>query len=189
MINSVHRSHKALQKWAGEAEEAGNDSAVTQTMLSPMFATRLEWILGILGPVHTSQKLSESQKSGVFHVAQRWTGLATELRKHAKRTEFEQEVNNYLDRQFQDRLNRQLDPLHWAAFYLLPENVGKEIPATTRVSVQKVIEKFCGESAIQPFYEFRQKQKPFNDEDLWADLHPRMFWLKAVRSQISAVDD
>lgn len=182
MLHSVSRTYTALERWAEQEEAAKNESGVVKTILDPLFSKKLDWLLNILAPLHQAQKMSEAQGSNILLVAQRWTKLVTDIQRGAKRTQFEQEVSDYLSKGFEVRLRRQLTPLHWTAYYLLPDTVGEQLPDTARMSAQHIITRYCGEAGVKIFFEFRAKQGQFHAADLWTDLRPGIFWLKAVRS-------
>jgi hypothetical protein len=189
MLHSIHRSQEALRVWADE-DESGDRKAIAGVVLDPTFRFRLEDLLVILEPLHKAQKMSEAQKSSILWVLQRWEDLRIEIRKRAKRTHYEKVIGDFLDKPFQQRLARQLSPLHFTAYYLLPERREKALTASERIQVQDTITKYCGKEAVVTFFEFRARENGFNDNDLWANLDsPYLFWLKAVSSAPVACPD
>jgi hypothetical protein len=181
MLQSINRTYKALCAWADKQEESG-DSEITQIILDSSFRLRLEGVIGVLGPVHQAQKRSEAQGFSVFEVVRQWLAIASEVRRRAKRTHFEQEICSFLEGRFKARMERQVAPLHWAAYYMLPEisSMGKEIPSARRAAVKGVIEKYSGKDAIRSFFEYYQREGAFADPSLWRDLSPKAFWMEAV---------
>jgi hypothetical protein len=190
MLRSISRSHDALLEWADKEDSTrGDDYAkgagrVVDILLDPLFRLSLEQLLGILEPIHQAQKMSEAQASNLFKVLKRWDNVATEFRRRARRTVFEDEMNTYFASggQFERRKKRQTDVLHWAAYYLL-STTAEDIPSDLRVSLQNFLSLHCGDEVITPFFEFRQQQNRFSylDEDLWSNAgNPKLFWLKAV---------
>ena len=186
MLQSIHRSQEALRAWADE-DESNDKKGISKIVLDPTFRFRLEDLLHIIEPVHKAQKISESQKSTILWVSERWLDLRIELRKRAKRTQFEKEIGEYLDKGFQQRSARQLSPLHLTAYHLLPERRQKELTAAERLQVQETITKYCSREAVITFFEFCARENNFNDKDLWASPSPYLFWLKAVRSTLVAM--
>lgn len=181
MLQSVNRSLKALSAWADKQEESG-DSDVTRIILDPSFYLRLDGVISILEPFHQAQKKSEAQGFSIFEVVRQWLAIASELRKRGRRTYFEQEVCGFLEGRFKARMERQVSPLHWVAYYMLPETpcTGKEIPSATRAVVKEVIEKHVGKDVIRSFFEYYQREGSFADAGLWGNLSPKAFWMEAV---------
>lgn len=181
MLKSVHRSYEALCAWADKQEESGG-SDITRIVLDPSFRLRLDSVIMLLEPFHHAQKRSEAQGFSIFEVVSQWLAIASEVRKRARRTQFEQEVCIFLENRFQARMEKQILPLHWVAYYMLPEisGTGKEIPSARRAVVKGVIEKYGGQNAARSFFEYYQREGLFGDASLWRDLSPKAFWMEAV---------
>jgi hypothetical protein len=181
MLQSVSRSYDALCAWADKQEES-SDLDITRIVLDPLFRLKLDGIIAVLEPFHQAQKKSEAQGFCIFDVVSQWLSISSDLRKRARRTHFEQEVCGYLDRQFKARMERQVTPVHWAAYYMLPmiSSTGKQIPSATRTDIKGVIEKYAGKDAVHSFFEYYQREGSFADASLWRNLSPKAFWMEAV---------
>jgi hypothetical protein len=162
------------RKLFADEDESDDKKGISKIVLDLTSRFRLE-DLQIVEPVHKAQKISESQKSTILWVSERRLDLRIELWKRAKRTQFEKEVGEYLDKGFQQRLARQLSPLHLTAYHLLPERRQKELTAAECIQVQETIAKYCGREAVITFFEFCARENGFNDKDLWTSPSPYLF--------------
>ena len=84
---------------------------------------QMESIRELLQPLDEELKKSESGKSHLGHVLSRWLSILEHL-EDRKKTDFAIELESFLapgDGTFEQCYQRQIKPVHIAAYYLLPE--------------------------------------------------------------------
>jgi len=155
--------------------------------MSKEFWTELEPLRELLQPIDEALKMSESGKSHLGHVLERWLKITKHL--NIKKLDF-QELEPFMSTDngtFSKRYNRQVVTLHIVAFFLMPQSHNQRIPVEfdgriydffrQYTTVQEEFNTLCCE-----FEDFRAQQPPFEPaRRYWAFSNdPKRFWHAAA---------
>jgi hypothetical protein len=99
-------------------------SWIKSALRNTTFWDKLDMLRQILDPIHNSQKQSETDYANIGLVKQRWNHIQAELQKLEKIRQFPINWAAFWDR-FTARERRQLQDVHYLAFYLLPFHVDR----------------------------------------------------------------
>ena len=121
------------------------------------FWNHLKKLIAILKPINEAISMSEDVKSDIGKVINRWRNIEIHLRTYID-SEFSVEINTFLTSGFPNRINRQFEDIHWAAFYLDPANRDTGLEGMLQERVHQAIRRYCKEDpeeAIRQFSAFR----------------------------------
>lgn len=187
MLYSIKRSSEALKAWAVAALSSGDAkvSIIQIILYRKDLWLEIDNLLALLEPLHKAQKASEAQNTDIMMVTKRWLDLQVHFEAQIMVSLFGEDIRSYLfneNSSWFNRFNRQVSPLHWAAYYLHPQNAGDDVPLPSNIisALDKVIEKYAGEGGVNSFYYFRNKEEGFYAPDIWKQKRPLDFWLRAV---------
>jgi hypothetical protein len=186
MLTSLFDSQEAILEWALNSTTALTSvkgREVIKTITSHTFWWELKELIKILKPLHIARKESEAQNSSIMEVAQRWLALYESFQILATQTSFKDDFIFYLEgSSWQSRILRQLEPLHWVAYYLNPARAGERLDHTIRNYIEGILCLFEDEnsSAWYEFLAFRQRIGVFYNNSCWKAKTPSLFWLEAV---------
>jgi hypothetical protein len=123
LVLSVLKNKQALFSWVADAQAQTGKKKGTNTLrliiLDSEFWNKLEEVAVIIKPIHDAQKMSESNSATLAHVVPWWLKLEQKLKAYT-------EVYLYLkpilapSGVFNERLNKQTQPIYWATFLLDP---------------------------------------------------------------------
>jgi Protein of unknown function (DUF 659)/hAT family C-terminal dimerisation region len=205
LINSVLQNKAALQDYAIEYGPQHLKYGAHETILSSQFWTRLGLLHELLEPLNTAIKMSESDKSNLGHIMDRWAGILKNLKRgqldFPDLEEFLEDhpIDDLIEdpiedptkqkRTFFTRFKRQVLPIHTAAYYLNPLNRNQPMTAENQTKVFDFFKQYSesSEDAKTLRVEFLQYQNgifPFEQgRACWEHTDdPRMFWLMQMHS-------
>ena len=146
---------------------------------------QMESIRELLQPLDEELKKSESGKSHLGHVLSRWLSILEHL-EDRKKTDVAIELESFLapgDGIFAQHYQRQIKPVHIAAYYLLPESLTKGITAHFDSQIQIFLRRYTTSEADYTticfeFESFRAQEPPFEyGHRCWTLVsHPKLFW-------------
>ena len=189
LIQSILKSKDALKRYASDygdlpAKERIKRSAI-DAIRSRDFWMQLESIRELLQPLDEELKKSESGKSHLGHVLSRWLSMLRHL-VNRKKTDFAIELESFLvtgTGTFAQRYQRQIKPIHVAAYYFLPESRNKEITAQFDSQIQTFLRRYTTSeddysTICFEFESFRAQEPPFEyGRRCWTLVdHPKLFW-------------
>jgi hypothetical protein len=168
---------------------------VSGDLMNRRFWADLDQFLEIIQPIHEGQVMSEADNSHIGHVVNRWLGIERHFETIVQRAPNDDGAPAGLCLEpYARRLQRQIQPLHWAAHYLDPLNVGR--PFESQVvydAVHRLINYLDGAEymfdyrppagvavpAIHKFALYRAQDGPFHEHSpAWgAAENPRAFWV------------
>jgi hypothetical protein len=168
-IQSINKSSEALKAYA---ERPDDDKSKPITIKPLLYKTSDFWqqsraLEVVLEPIHTQQKMSESNRSTLGKVYTRWitlNGHFQEFRKASSGTWW-QEINNYCTRVgrggWNDRCKQQVLPIHLAAYILLPVNHDALLTAELQKEADDWVMEKTGPKGFHQWYQYRKKQGTF----------------------------
>ena len=192
LIRSVINNKDALKRYAFDYGDLAASQRIKDPALviirSSNFWAGLESIRELLQHLDEALRMSESGKSHLGHVLSRWLGILDNL--NAKKAEFPNELSTFLlpkDGTFGQRYQRQVKAIHVTAYYLLPENRTKNLPANFEGQIQTFLRQYTSTQAdyqtiSYEFESFRAQESPFEYGRRCWDLseHPKLFWHAAM---------
>jgi hypothetical protein len=122
LINSLRRCKDALRAYANDSQRVKSDlrDNAGQTLKNPSFWAGLDQLNDILKPIDELLRIPESGKAHLGTVLARWKTIDALIPQHAFHvtglTKFR------LDK-FIPRFHRQVNDMHWAAYFLMPQHV------------------------------------------------------------------
>ncbi|CRG84903.1 similar to zinc finger, BED-type containing 4 [Talaromyces islandicus] len=160
MLQSIKDNEIALTKYVREHECRDEIKVVLRSM---DFWDTVSQILYILKPIHEAIKASESVASHAGYVLQRWFDAMRHLEACSMSKEFGDDLTHYMASKFHDRMRRQVQDLHWAAYYLNPLRTTDTMPGTLQALLQ--------------FSQFRNSTGEFFEAKSWSfKERPQHFW-------------
>jgi hypothetical protein len=174
MLNSCERSKRALKTYVEDYIRNTKDTQefkVWRTFCQDIllnntaFWNPLESLLAIIAPISEKYKASESLKALVVYAFDRWLQIISELNDVSQSwNHFAGAIRQYkyaptivltrgrtLKHPRKDgkskealRLDKQLKPIHVAAYYLIPENYDKILLSKRRNQIYEAIKQYCG---------------------------------------------
>jgi hAT family C-terminal dimerisation region len=154
---------------------------------------KLEALRELLQPIDERLRMSESGKSHLGHVLNRWAGILQTMRRKSVE---HQELETFISDEggpFMERYRKQVLPIHIVAYYLMPETTISDIEnAFAPIPVdfeKKIMDFFRRYSSSDEEYKkmsrefnfFRTQQSPFESvRQCWEEYKdPNLFWLFA----------
>ena len=190
LISSLLRSKDALRRYAEvhKAKDLGHDAF--EYICDNTFWAELEILREILKPIDEKLKMSESSKSHLGHVMNRWNDIVDHL--HRKATAIP-ELIDFLEQSddditgtkgaFHRRYNRQVTTIHTVAYFLMPENRQVQIPVVYERPIYNFFRQYTNsqteyETICEEFQAFRSQQAPFESIRVcWDHIQkPKVFW-------------
>src|SRR5579859_2016235 len=189
LVQSVLKSKDALKRYASDYGDLPESQRIKQSALdvirSREFWVQLESIRELLQPLDEHLKMSESGKSHLGQVLLRWMGILEHLETRRK-TDFAVELGDFMspgNGTFALRYQRQIKPIHVAAYYLLPETRTKTITEYFDNQIQIFWRRYTTSTADYEticfeFESFRAQEPPFeHGRRCWTLVtHPKLFW-------------
>lgn len=200
LIESVLNSKDALRRYAtsftGQLPYGAANSIDDQDQL---FWPALERLRELLHPIDEAVRMSESDKSHLGTVLQRWETmnqhLTSSIRYYPDLATF---MNPETEGGFSQRFARQITPIHIAAYYLTPKNRELSFQLDQHSDYRRQLYKFLREYSSSPddaklvekeyVYYVTQRECFEKDECCWGhEESPKDFWLFAsLRSRYLA---
>lgn len=153
---------------------------------------RLEALRELLKPIDERLRMSESGKSHLGHVLDRWG----EILKHLRMQSIEHEALHAFvsDGAFSERYNKQVLPIHIVAYYLVPHTTLNDIrnkvgpiPIGFENKITAFFHRYCSSEdneqlIMREFVRFRDQQSPFEpSRQCWVERDdPYHFWHAAM---------
>lgn len=185
VLMSLSNNMRALQYYTTDAEIKMDRSIITD-LQDNTFWNNLGDLLRIIQPLHEAQKELEASGSHIGLVAARWIRIQEGLRA-LRLVNFKDDLQLFVDYDLPARMSIQLTPLHWAAFYLIPEKFNFFISPATELQIIEVFEKHITDreksnAARNQFYAFRTRTGVFELAPAWKEINDfANFWRMMVR--------
>jgi len=202
LITSLLKNKDALKRYVGAYEDFPAKQRIKQpvidTIMNRNFWNELELMRELLQPIDERLKMSESGKSHLGHVLNRWMDLLKHLNEKKKEI---MELEAFIDNgTFGNRYTRQVLPIHIVAYYLMPQTTLRDrntpdrtksaIPLNMEQQIMGFFRRYTTSEAdakilIREFAMFRTQQPPFEPERLcWEQPdNPAVFWELATETQ------
>lgn len=191
LIRSLLNTKDALRQYVlrYESHDIGED--IHESIISRQFWTELEALCDLLKPIDEALKMSESGKGHLGYVLERWKNIYAHLLSMQK--EFPG-LDEFLringgPGTFANRYNRQVKPIHIAAFYLMPSIVAnrdpdKEMDKGHKTQILAFIEEYAPSPEMADImqdeflYYINQEGKFESTDGCWKRMDkPLSFWL------------
>ena len=192
LIQSVINNKDALKLYAYNYAEYPASQRIKESVIniikSSDFWAELESLRKLSQPLDEGLRISESGKSHLGHVLTRWTGFLDHLT--AEKVGFPNELSSFLspvNGTFAQHYQRQVNSIHIAAYYLLPENRTKSLPASFESQLQIFFQQYTStlvdyQTISIEFESFRAQESPFEyGRRCWGLAnHAKLFWHAAT---------
>jgi hypothetical protein len=150
---------------------------------------RLKSLYQLVYPFHEHQKMSESNRAGLNKVYPRWIKLNSHLQQFREPGSFSwwQDVDAYCNRigqgGWQDRIDKQLLPIHLVAYLLTPEHRETILMPALMMKAEKYVQDHCGDTAYGQWVDYLTAEGCFNlQQACWTryKANPKLFWKSSV---------
>ncbi|KAE8549030.1 hypothetical protein EYB25_007545 [Talaromyces marneffei] len=178
MLQSIKRSEAALSKLA-RREDIDLGATLKAVLEDDLFWIYLGRLIQIIKPLHEAIKMSESVKSDMSKVLQRWLNINRHLLACQPLQPFSEDIEAFSRITFRQRLEKQLTDMHYIMYYLDPKNCHTNLQPQLQRRVNNVISKYCSDSAsaVAEFVAFRTKSGVFFEALCWDHTaDPKLFW-------------
>jgi Protein of unknown function (DUF 659)/hAT family C-terminal dimerisation region len=192
LVQSLLDNKDAIKRYADEFGLLPASERIKQPALNAIrnreFWGKLEALRELLKPIDECLRMSESGKSHLGHVLNRWKVIL----KHLKNRSLEhEELKSFIEEgAFMERYNRQVLAIHITAFYLMPattindiRNESIALPLGFETQITEFVKRYspsaeAARAAIREFMLFRSQQPPFEPvRQCWQELDdPHLFW-------------
>ncbi len=186
-VQSINRASEALKAYAERPDDNPREPVKIKEMLN---RTNSIWQLlpaleAVLEPIHTHQKMSESDSATLSKVYPRWIALNAHMQKFRAPGygPWWQEVENYCSRVgkggWEYRMEQQLQPIHLAAFILCPEKHAEQLTPGFQEKANMYILEHAGQRGFNQWCQYRRKEGNFNPtRPCWEHFSHRaeQFW-------------
>jgi hypothetical protein len=145
---------------------------------------------------YKAQKMSEDNKSTLAYVFERWANIQTHLSKFANSgSSFAHDLKQFMAHEdgklWKARRDRQVMPIHVAAFFLQPHNFDAYITQHSQDQIYNILRQHIPdhEKALRQFLQFRDRRGPFNTgNQAWKFKDPSLFWsyMKATCPELAS---
>lgn len=190
MISSILRTKEALQRYGldGRSSLTTGGTSLINVILSRDFWVNVETIEQILQPVHEVQKMSESCKSHLGHVLQRWNTIDHRWLAMRRSGQFPQVEMIYAGDHnsiWRQRSVKQQTDLTWLAWALDPGNSDRSnLPAGRIDNMLSLLKKHTAPEqhteVVEDFFAFRDCDGKFGAwREFWKEDYvkkPVLFW-------------
>jgi hypothetical protein len=171
-------------------EEKQCPGAIANKIRSYEFWGLLDELIDLLGPIDEAIRMSESGKSNLSKVVERWLDIRSQLSKVSSRyMQFKVEVTHFLANIMPYRQQKQLTDLHWAAFILDPTHSDHPLDGEQEDRIIKLIQRFSPtdpKAAIRDFANWRGRTGSFYKSLAWEiQSDASSFWSLQVIMRIS----
>jgi hypothetical protein len=184
MLQSLKNNEKSLTQYVRDHPCKDEIKSILRSM---DFWDDLSEILVLLKPIHEHIKASEAVASHAGCVLERWFGIMRHLESFQKSWTVGNDISSYMASRFHDRMRRQVQDLHWAAYYLNPLIIHEDMPSSLQGKVFQVIERYCTQKpqeATLQFAQFRTSAGEFFQSRCWSfKTDPKSFWEVQVRCE------
>ncbi|KAI0998238.1 hypothetical protein K3495_g9958 [Podosphaera aphanis] len=194
-MESILRVQTALQAYTIHPEAS---KEWKNTLLYDLWWRKLKSLSLLFKPIHSSQKMSESNSATLAKVLPRWNRIDSHLRHNSyhHNCEFSQDINSYLEREgnggWQSRRDKQLLPIHFTSFMLLPANSSHKLDISDQIKLEKSLrEREDGHRLFQEWCQYIEKYGAFNiTKDCWKIFkdEPKPFWLTVFWTSVEEAD-
>lgn len=178
MLQSIKRSEAALSKFA-RREDIDLGATLKAVLEDDLFWIYLGRLIQIIKPLHEAIKMSESVKSDMSKVLQRWLNINRHLLACQPLQPFSEDIEAFSRITFRQRLEKQLTDMHYIMYYLDPKNCHTNLQPQLQRRVNNVISKYYSDSAsaVAEFVAFRTKSGVFFEAPCWDHTaDPKLFW-------------
>jgi hypothetical protein len=178
MMQSIKRSEAALSKLASRRNIELSDT-LRAILQDDLFWSHLGKLISLFKPIDEAIRMSESTKSDVSKVSQRWLSINRHLVDCQRFKPFEDDLCKFNMTTFHQRLDKQVSDIHWAIFYLDPANCNVNMLPALQKRVNNIIRRYCVDPgvALEEFTSFRAKDGAFFEASCWDYTNdPKLFW-------------
>jgi hypothetical protein len=176
LLKSVFSQRPVLQRYIVTTSE--DPCEIKSIIEDAEFWNSCYSLSGLFEPIHKAQVESESVSARIHEVLPTWRRLKAHLDAFAAGNA---EVQKYMTEGWPQRLEKQVLPLHYLAFYLQPQYVGIALGDKATGMVLRAFKTYAGGSYVEllkEFYCFRNKEFPYGSNgNSW--LHAgdsELFW-------------
>ncbi|RKF55284.1 hypothetical protein GcC1_204035 [Golovinomyces cichoracearum] len=188
-IDFICNSENALKSYIAYPD--ATSSTIKSLLSTPQFWQKLSGLWLFFKPIHTHQKMSESNGATINKVYPRWIDInrhMNEFQLEESGSPWWQEINSYCTSTqgvWNQRMEKQLLSIHLAAYILTPENSKTVILSHFQEQINDFIRAKYGEnsSAVASYFEYVDQEGPFNIlANFWKHYtyKPLLFW-KSIR--------
>jgi hypothetical protein len=195
-INSLIRSKIALKAYAIDNTKGLDASEFIKTqLLDHRFWNNLEDVKEVLQLIHEQQKMSESNRAHLGYVVTRWKKIADHLRQLIARTNYPHadrirtiftprpNAKGDLIHLWNDRFNKQVTDIHFAAYHLDPANQHIAATIDEEMALLGCLKRYTyTEEAFRAtrkqYYQFKSRTGPWlTSNHMWSEMNdPLLFW-------------
>ena len=171
-LMSLSNNMRALQYYITDPG-INMDTRIIKDLQDNAFWNNLSDLLWVLQLLHNAQKEFEASKTHIGLVAARWIRIQEELKALCLVT-FNDDLQQFIHQDFPTRMDTQLTPLHWTAFYLILEKCNFYISVPNELQNIEVfdtyiIDKEEASAARNQFYAFRTCTGIFDLTPAWKE--------------------
>lgn len=159
------------------------DDELRGVLRSMDFWDEIDQLVRVLKPIHEHIKACDAVSAHAGYVVQRWLDSLRHLDTFRGSTSIGHDIASYLDSKFHDRMNRQVQDLHWTTHYLNPTTVHESMSVPQQQQIFDVIRRYCKnpQEAVLQFAHYRIAAGEFSQSCSWGSVNQReMFWLIQV---------
>ena len=150
--------------------------------------------------MHELQRTSEDNKATLSYVFERWQKISSYLYTFANScSSFADDINRFIIHKekmpWKARFDRQITPLHVAAYYLQPQHFNSDILPTLQDQILDLLKAYIPDfsTAYKQFFDFRLQRNAFQPSSRsWTMVDdPVIFWAyhRAMCLELSAFAD
>jgi hypothetical protein len=182
MVKSLNDSKEALRTFAIRDEVQFPYKSQLQDQ---EFWAATSDLLQLLKPIHRVQKMSEANRANISYVYPRWMEIELHLHQIANsKNAFAADIHGYLNgidkKSWTRRRNKQLKPIHLAAYFLHPDNYHVPITSEQQLEMRELFKRHTldYETALDQFFDFRAQSDSFGKAGgSWDHTSkPGLFW-------------
>jgi hypothetical protein len=190
IVKSLNDSKDALRSFAIRDEVQFQYKSQLQVHT---FWAAISDLLQILQPIHKVQKMSEANSANISYVYPRWMEIELHLTQIANsKNVFAADIHEYLNavdkKSWPRRKNKQLQPIHLAAYFLHPENYHVLIANEQQSQLCELFKRHTldYETTLEQFFDFRSQLGSFGKTaGPWAHIaKPGLFWRYQTASSL-----
>lgn len=190
-IDSILNSSLALRQYAHLPDAADEWKSILRNIEWWQQLTALQTIIQ---PIHEKIKMSESNKTSLNKIYPQWIELNSYILKYAEpgTNHWWEDIYRYVNRVgtggWEDRMKKQLLPVHLAAYMLTPENREMELTPGFMEKLEEYILMTIGIKGYEQWTQYHRMTGEFNPHRVcWTQFKgkPKLFWISSVSSSNS----
>ena len=154
---------------------------------------QLQGVQSVIKPIHEKIKMSESNKTSLNKVFPQWIDLQSHISKYSQpgSSPWWEDIKAYKERVgtggWEDRMRKQLLPVHLAAYMLTPANREMELTPKFMQELEDYILERIGIKGYEQWMQYHGMTGEFNPvKTCWTRFatSPKLFWLSSVSNLI-----